>query len=228
MTRLIITANGNYNVPVPTGRGFTIACSGTFDGATITAQYNTGQSSVVAAYASGTLTGTTIGAADTVTIGDVDYTFIAALTNPAVPYEVLVGASDSASLDNLIAAINATEGQEGVLYGEGTVAHPLVQASAGAGDTMIVTAVNIGEDANDIATTASLTSGQWGAATLTGGLSTGVIDNYVPFSTTAIALNAAGEKSGVNVGAHNEINLAVTGKSGTTAEIIAIVNCEAL
>jgi hypothetical protein len=81
--------------------------------------------------ASGILTGTTIAVGDTVTIAGKVYTFRAALVGA---YDVLVGASDSESLDNLISAINGTAGA-GTTYGTGTVAHPLVTAAAGAGDT---------------------------------------------------------------------------------------------
>lgn len=119
----------------------------------------------------GTLTGTTIATGDTVTIGAVTYTFIeTALSDPAVPYEVLVGASDSDSLDNLIDAINGEDGagEAGTVYGEGTVAHPLVSAAAGAGDTMVVT--ELAANGAVIATTATLTAGDWGAATLAGGI----------------------------------------------------------
>jgi hypothetical protein len=121
-----------------------------------------------AAKATGTLTGTTIAADDTVTIGATVYTFVAALTDPDVPFEVLVGASDSESLDNLIAAINGAAGA-GTTYGTGTTAHLSVTAAAGAGDTMVVTAEDFGSNGNSIATTATLTSGDWAAAALAGG-----------------------------------------------------------
>lgn len=122
----------------------------------------------VAVAATGVLTGTTIAADDTVTIGDETYVFVAALTDPAVPYEVLVGVSDSVSLDNLIAAVNGAAG-EGTTYGTGTDAHPSVTAAAGAGDTIDFSAAVVGTGGNTIATTAALTSGDFGAATLTGG-----------------------------------------------------------
>ena len=117
------------------------------------------------------MTGTTIAADDTVTIGGYTYTFVAALSEDsgdAVPFEVLVGVSDSASLDNLIAAINGAAG-EGTTYGTGTTAHAFVTAAAGTGDTMDVT-FNTPGAAGNIATTASLTAGDWGAATLEGGV----------------------------------------------------------
>lgn len=120
--------------------------------------------------ATGTLTGTTIAAEDTVTIEGVTYTFVTALsTEPAVPYEVLVGVSDSASLDNLIAAINGAAGA-GSTYGTGTVKHTLAVASAGDGDTLVLTANDAGDAGNDISTTAELTSGDWGATTLENGV----------------------------------------------------------
>jgi hypothetical protein len=116
--------------------------------------------------ATGTLTGTTIANGNTVAIAGKVYTFRTAIS---AAYDVLVGASDSDSLDNLISAINGSAGA-GSTYGTGTVAHPSVVAAAGAGDTMDATARVGGTAGNSIATTATLTAGTWGAATLTGGL----------------------------------------------------------
>lgn len=106
----------------------------------------------------------------TVTIGEVTYTFKAAPI--ATANEVKVGANASASVDNLIAAINRAAGA-GDLYGSGTVQHPSVVAAAGAGDTMVITAKAVGDGGNAIATTETLVGAgnQFGAATLTGGVS---------------------------------------------------------
>lgn len=41
MTRLNITANGDYNAPVPVGRQFTILFTGSFGGGFAEVQYNT-------------------------------------------------------------------------------------------------------------------------------------------------------------------------------------------
>lgn len=126
---------------------------------------------VNAVAATGILTGTTIAADDTVTIGTLTYTFVAELTEDtgdAVPFEILVGATDSDSLDNLIAAINGDAG-EGTLYGTGTTAQTLLSAAAGTGDTIDLAADTAGTAGNGIATTATLTAGGFGAATLTGG-----------------------------------------------------------
>ena len=82
-----------------------------------------------------------------VQIGDVTYEFTA---TPNSPYDVLIGASASDTIDNLIAAITGGAG-EGTAYGTGTLAHPDVNVAAGDGDTMIATAVAIGGVGNAIA-----------------------------------------------------------------------------
>lgn len=118
----------------------------------------------------GTLTGTTIAADDTVTIGTREYMFVDVMPGGStLPVSVLVGATDSDSLDNLIAALNAAAGG-GTLYSINTAAHSQVTAAVGAGDTMVVTAKTRGAAANAIVTTATLTAGDWGAATLEGGV----------------------------------------------------------
>ncbi len=122
--------------------------------------------------ASGTLTLAANAAnGDTVTIGGKTYTFQTVLTN--VDGNVFIGASASASLDNLIDAINLGSGA-GTDYAAATTLHPSVSAAAGAGDTMVVTAkVAVGAAGNSIATTETLTNpgSVWAAATLTGGVS---------------------------------------------------------
>lgn len=96
--------------------------------------------------------------AETVTIGDIEYTFNAAATDP---YDVPIGVDVNATTANLAASINGN-----VL---GTPAHPLVTATA-ATNTVTVTAIVKGTSGNliTLADTGGLditTSG----ATLTGG-----------------------------------------------------------
>jgi len=137
--------------------------------------------------ATGTLTLTGNAANDeTVTTGTDVYTFKTALTPTAG--EVLIGATASDSLDNLIAAINLDAGA-GTLYAAGTVANSFVSAAAGVGDTMDLTALVPGTAANSTATTETLTNGSFGNATLLGGVDA---KNYVilgagelPTNTTA-------------------------------------------
>lgn len=118
--------------------------------------------------ATGTLTVTANPtAAETVTIEGKVYTFRASLASCS-ENDVLIGATASDSLDNLIAAINGAAGS-GTTYCASTVAHTQVTAAAGAGDTMDVTANWVGTSGNTVDTTEALVNGSWGAATLTGG-----------------------------------------------------------
>jgi hypothetical protein len=103
---------------------------------------------------------------ETVTIDTKTYTFQTVLTD--VDGNVLIGATASDSIDNLIAAITLGSGA-GTLYAASTTLHPTVTAAAGAGDTMDATAKKKGETGNSIATTDTMASGSWGGATLSGG-----------------------------------------------------------
>jgi len=105
---------------------------------------------------------------ETVTIDTKVYTFQTVLTD--VDGNVLIGATASDSLDNLIAAITLGAGS-GTLYAALTTLHPTVSAAAGAGDTMDAASRLAGDQANLIATTEMLTNGSWGDATLAGGVS---------------------------------------------------------
>lgn len=124
-----------------------------------------------------TLTGNALNN-QTVTIGIRVYTWKTTLTGAA--NEVKIGASASASLDNLIAAINAAAG-EGTTYGTGTTVNTLVEAVAGAGDTMDITARVPGENGNTIAVAETMTNGSWATPTLEGGVGIGA-DNIESIS----------------------------------------------
>lgn len=130
-------------------------------------------------------------AAETVTIDTTVYTWRAAPTT--VAFEVLVGANASASIDNLIAAINLN-GTAGTQYGSATTIHPTVRAFAGAGDTMVVhtksntTLTAVG---TLIATTETMTQGSWGAATLADGTD-GTNVTFVTTSTAIVCHFASG------------------------------------
>lgn len=74
---------------------------------------------------------------DTLTIGNVTYTFKTALsTGPAIPNEVFIGALATDTRDNTVAAITAGAGA-GTKYGTGTTAHPLVTAAAATNDMLV-------------------------------------------------------------------------------------------
>lgn len=105
---------------------------------------------------------------DTVTIGTTVYTFKTVLSvGPTVAYQVLRGAAQADSLNNLVSAINGTAGV-GVTYSVGTVAHPNVTA-ARVGATAVVTAILKGVAGNAIASTEVGANSSWGAVTLAGG-----------------------------------------------------------
>lgn len=89
----------------------------------------------------------------------------------AVADQVFIGVSASASIDNLIAAINES-GTEGTNYSTGTDESDYVTAAAGVGDTMVASSLTGGTAANSITTTETFTNAGnvWGAGTLSGGL----------------------------------------------------------
>jgi hypothetical protein len=227
MQRIVITGNGNYNFEVPIGRDFSFAASGTFASAVLTAQYNSGMIDS-ATQATGTYTANALAAGDTIELGGVVYTIVTALsedTGDAVLYEVLVGATDSDSIDNLIAAIN-NDGGEGSLYATGTPPNAYATAAADAGDTLVATAIAYGLEGEAVTTSAvSVGLSGWQAATLGGAIPVGsMIDVYKPFATTALALSSAGEKFGINVGAHNEININVASSTPGSTNVVLVFN----
>ena len=121
---------------------------------------------------------------ETVIIGTKTYTFQDVLTD--VDGNVLVGATASDSIDNLIAAITLGAGS-GTLYAASTTAGQAT-AAAGDGDTMVVT----DPDGSLLATTETLANGSFGAATLSAGsgaktvLITGLNADYEIISETVI------------------------------------------
>lgn len=120
------------------------------------------------AYATGTLTlAGNASNGETVTVNLRTYTFQTVLTN--VNGNVLIGATASDTIDNLVAAINLAAGA-GTLYAAATTIHSTFSAAAGPGDTMVVTGREKGIEYNGRATTETMASGSWGAATTSGGI----------------------------------------------------------
>ncbi|MCB1712573.1 MAG: hypothetical protein KDH96_08925, partial [Candidatus Riesia sp.] len=117
--------------------------------------------------ASTTLTSdtTNVSEGDTVTIEGVTYTFRA---TPVNPYDVDIGASAAASLDNLKAAINDS-GTEGTTYGTDTAAHPRVTATTNTDTTQVVEAINLGSYANDYLVSTTSAHLSWDGTTFTDG-----------------------------------------------------------
>lgn len=115
--------------------------------------------------------GVTTGAA-TVTIGDITYTVVDALSETygadAIAYQVVKGANEAAMLDNLKLAINGT-GTAGTHYSTGTVAHPIVIATTNTDTVQTIVARTIGTAANTLATTETMANTAWADTTLGGG-----------------------------------------------------------
>ena len=116
---------------------------------------------------------TNVSANDTVTVNGVVYKFVAV---PADAYDVDIGASAAASLDNLKAAINAT-GTEGTTYGTGTLVHPTVEATTNTDTVQTLQAKTGGPDGNNLTLAKS-------AATLTVTAFTGGYDDTTITGTT--------------------------------------------
>jgi predicted RecA/RadA family phage recombinase len=152
--------------------------------------------------ATGTITSDTTAPSngDTVTIGSTVYTFRTALSEPAEPFEVLIGISAAVALDNLKSAINATTG-EGTTYSTGTTAHPTVTATTNSNTTQVVEAITAGAAGNDIATTETSSHLSWGATTLFGAKSKGDLTKKSADTLfgTALSTLAAGDFGDVNV-----------------------------
>lgn len=121
----------------------------------------------------GTLTTTAnLTAGDTVRIGQKIYTLVAALSSPAVPYQVLVGAGVQNTVDNLVAAIMSTAGA-GTTYSNNTPPNGEVTAARSTND-MVVTAVVAGIAGNAIPTTETSAQASWGGLSLSGATGIGV------------------------------------------------------
>jgi len=128
---------------------------------------------------------------DTVTIGTQTYTFVTALSSTPTANEILVGATEAASLTNLANAVNGGSGA-GASYGSPTVKNTF--ASAAATPTSVVfTALTKGVSGNGIATAATGTSNTFAHNSLLNGTAGSVNDlSNITDSTAALTtINAA-------------------------------------
>lgn len=125
---------------------------------------------------------------ETVTVGAQIYTFVTALSGAS--YEVLIGASAAASLDNFKSAINDS-GTAGTHYGLATVAHPDVTATTNTATAQTIEYANVGVAGNSVVTTETCADVAWGAGTMTGGTDPSVVMNAV--ITPAIGYHDLGD-----------------------------------
>lgn len=151
-------------------------------------------------------------AGDTVTINGVQYTFRSSLSSPAQAFEVLIGGSAAAALDNLKIAINASGGTEGTEYSVGTYAHPDVTATTNTNTTQLVEARQYGLNGNTFTLSEASTHLAWGASTMGTVVTTEVAGVENVLDEIKIGASAAETldfiKDAIN-------NTAVTGAEGT-------------
>jgi flagellin len=129
-------------------------------------------------------------AGDTVTVGNQIYSFVGALGTPAAnAIQVLLGSTDTASLQNLTNAINGGSGL-GVTYAYGTGATANTSATAVAGASSIaLTAITKGTTGNSVAlATTGSGANSFGTATFLAGGQTGSVNDLLTSDDAQAAL----------------------------------------
>ncbi|MGC2248338.1 MAG: flagellin [Terriglobales bacterium] len=182
LTTLLFTAStagtsGNFITTATTG-----AAHGTFT------SIDFGGTGNVAGAAAGTAPVAVAG--DTVTVGNQVYSFVGALGTPAAnAIQVLLGATDTASLQNLTNAINGGSGL-GVTYAYGTGATANTSATATAGASSIaLTAITKGTTGNSVAlATTGSGANSFGTATFLAGGQTGSVNDLLTSDDAQAAL----------------------------------------
>lgn len=133
----------------------------------------------VKAFSTVTQTVADVSAAQFITIGTTIYTF---RVTAAAPYDVKIGASAAATLDNLKLAINAGTITGAGEYGVGTVAHPDVEATDNAADSQKIVAKIAGVAGNSIATTSDAAHLAWTSTVMGSGAEGTAFDLTVSYS----------------------------------------------
>lgn len=151
---------------------------------------------------------------ETIDIQGVRYTFKTTLSSPAQAYEILIGASVAASLDNMKQAINqgdtayptaATNESRGTNWSSGTIRHPYVTATTNGNSTQVVEAIDYGTGPNAFTTSENCATAAWTGTTLSGGVAN-VLDQIKIQVSAAATLDVF--KDAIN-------NTAVVGVEGT-------------
>lgn len=116
-------------------------------------------------------------AGDTFTIGSIVYTTKSTMT---AAYDVKIGASAAATLDNIKAAVNGT-GTPGTEYFAGTLTNPIATATTNTDTTQLFVATNPGAAGNAIPATETFTSAGnvFGAAVFAGGANSAFLTSAV-------------------------------------------------
>lgn len=125
----------------------------------------------------------------TVAVGGKTYVLQTSLTN--VDGHVKIGASVTATLLNLLHAINASGGTVGTDYATLMTANANVDAISSNATTLVVRAKVAGTAGNAIASTETADHYTWGAATLTGGQDADTFDTMGNAAVTALNATAS-------------------------------------
>jgi flagellin len=130
-------------------------------------------------------------AGDTVTVGTQQYSFVAALTIPtANAVQVLVGATEATSLQNLANAVNGGSGAgEGYAYGSAATANTSATAVAGA-TSVVFSAITKGATGNGIISTTTGSGANTFAGSLLSGGAAGSVNDLLtqPDAQAALSL----------------------------------------
>jgi hypothetical protein len=124
---------------------------------------------------------------ETITFSDAQgtrvYTLRTALTSPAVPNEILIGAAATNTLDNIKDAINATSvsGGPGTTYGTGTMRNRGLTAGTKTATTLVIAATDSNAIGANLSTTETMVNGSFTGATL----SAGTLGSYTSSNSTS-------------------------------------------
>ena len=164
-----ITADSTDTTAVD-GAGSTVVVTAVVQGTAGDSVVFTEAATGVAVDGAGTLGTTTAGVdAETITINTTVYRM---MTTTEAAYDVKIGASAAASLDNLKLAINASGTGDGTDYHVGTLVNADVSATTNTDTTQIIRAKLIGTAPNSYATTETAAHAAWGAGTMGSGVAT--------------------------------------------------------
>lgn len=106
---------------------------------------------------------------ETVTVGTISYKFVSELS---AANDVLIGTTVSATVQNLVAAINGADGV-GVVYGTGTAANAKATAVQSENNMISLKAIEAGTAGNSVALTTTSDVITTSGATFTGGVAAG-------------------------------------------------------
>lgn len=165
---------------------------------------------------------------DTVTINGLQYTFRTTLSSPAQAFEVLIGASAAAALDNLKIAINDSGGTEGTEYSVGTYAHPHVTATTNTNTTQLVEAREFGTAANEFTLGENSSHLAWGAAKMGTVVTTEVAGVANVVDEVLLGANAAASLDNLKLAINNSATEGTQYSFGTKAhnQVTATTNTD--